>query len=116
MSPRLFYRLRAGEPEARTRRVRWLVALAGCAFAAGAVVALTSSGGRGERELAHRFAEEWTRGRYAQMYDKLAPASGHTLARAHVAALLRADRETATVTGAQTAGPARSLGGGSYEV
>ena len=99
------------DPKLRMRRARPMLALAGVAFAVGAVVGAHHSGSAAEA-LADGFVKAWVRGDYATMYGDIDAASRrHTspsaFARAYEHALA-----TATATRLQIAGRPRNAAGG----
>jgi peptidoglycan glycosyltransferase len=101
--------------KARTRRARWLLAVAVLAFAFGAYVA-AESGGMGTKALARSFAREWAAGEYRAMYEQLDAATRHGVSLAHLEAVMRSSAATATLISARTAGSARALGSDEFEV
>lgn len=87
-----------------------MLALAGVAFALGALIGASGSGSRSVA-AARRFVSAWTRGDYASMYGEIdASARRHTQASAFAATYSAALR-TATATSMSVAGRARSLAG-----
>ncbi len=88
-----------------------MLALAGVAFAAGALVG-ADHGGSASDALAEQFVTSWTRGDYASMYSDIDASSRRRTSAGEFAAAYGDALRTATATAAQAAGKPRSLAGG----
>jgi penicillin-binding protein A len=95
----------------RLRRARPVIALAGVAFAIGAVVG-SGSGQDASSALAGRFVAAWASGRYATMYEDVDEASKRTLSAQALAAGCARALRTATATRTQVTGKPRDAGDG----
>jgi cell division protein FtsI/penicillin-binding protein 2 len=80
-----------------------VLALAGVAFAAGAIVGAHAGGSPGEALAAH-FVSAWTHGQYAAMYQDIDDASRRSTSAAALANEYREALATATATGARVIG------------
>ena len=92
-----------------------MLALAGVAFAIGAVVGAQHSGSPADA-LAERFVAAWTNGDYATMYSDIDAASQRATSASAFANAYEEALRTATATGQQVAGRARSISGGLVSV
>jgi len=91
-----------------------MLAVAGVAFAAGAVVGANHASPTAT--LADRFVSAWTRGDYASMYSDIDAASRRSTSSSEFAAAYRDALRTATATEAQITGTATSIAGGQVAV
>jgi len=97
----------SGRSRARTRAAGAL-ALAGAAFAIGAVVG-SGHGTPYTKELAKSFVSAWAHRDYASMYRDLAPSSRGSLTPSGLAAIYRQTARTATATSMTQRGRVREL-------
>ena len=95
----------------RLRRVRPVIALAGVAFAVGALVG-ANHGGDAEHALAARFVAAWADGDYATMYRDVDRRSKREISPAELAEVCRSALRTATATAVRIAGQPRNARGG----
>jgi penicillin-binding protein A len=107
----MFYRALTDNQTRRMRRARPVIALAGVAFAIGAIVG-ANHGSSAASTLAGRFAAAWARGDYAAMYADIDAASQRRTSASEFAAAYQEALRTATSTGRQVMGKPRSAAGG----
>jgi penicillin-binding protein A len=107
----MFYRPSTENPAQRLRRARPVIAMAGVAFAIGAIVGANHSTSS-SHELAARFVEAWTRGDYATMYSDIDASSRRTTSIAEFADVYRKALTTATATSLRAAGRPHDVPGG----
>jgi penicillin-binding protein A len=111
----MFYRPVTENHAQRLRRARPVIAMAGVAFAIGAIVGanhMTSSADA----LAARFVVAWTRGEYAAMYADIDAPSERTTSVGEFADAYQKALTTATATGLAVAGKPRDAAGGEVVV
>src|SRR5438270_9369256 len=99
----MFYRAAPSRKRARPGRAGPLLALAGVAFAAGALAGADHAGSSA-LGLASRFVAAWTRGDYAAMYLQIDAQSRRSISAARFAEAYGGALRTATATRAQLAG------------
>jgi penicillin-binding protein A len=107
----MFYRPVTENHAQRLRRARPVIAMAGVAFAIGAIVGAnhaTSS----SHSLAARFVLAWTRGEYAAMYGEIDAGSERTTSVGEFADAYQKALTTATATGLAVAGRPHDVTGG----
>jgi hypothetical protein len=107
----MFYRSLNDEQTLRVRRARPVIALAGVAFAVGAIVG-ANSGPSTANALAGRFAAAWAKRDYRTMYLEIDPAIRRTLSADEFASAYSAAMKTATATSLRVTGKPRSAPGG----
>jgi cell division protein FtsI/penicillin-binding protein 2 len=105
----MFYRAALSRKRGRPRRAGPLLALAGVAFAAGALAGADHAGSSAVG-LASRFVAAWTREDWATMYLQIDSRSRRSTSAARFAEAYEAALRTATATGARMAGKPRGLG------
>jgi peptidoglycan glycosyltransferase len=99
----------------RLRRARPVLALAGVAFAIGAIIG-AHAGGSASGALATRFVRAWAQHEYAAMYADSDPATQRSTTLRAFASDYRQALVTATATQVRVSGRARSRPGGVVEV
>jgi cell division protein FtsI/penicillin-binding protein 2 len=92
-----------------------MLALAGVAFAVGAIIGAQHSGSPSDA-LAGRFVSAWTRHDYATMYSEIDAASQQRVSASEFASLYRDALTAATATRLQIVGRPRGLSGGRASV
>jgi cell division protein FtsI/penicillin-binding protein 2 len=107
----MFYKSLTHEHNQRLRRVRPMLALAGVAFAIGAILGAHRSSSPASR-LGSGFVAAWTRGDYAAMYGDIDAASQRRVSASEFAAAYRDALTTATATGLRLAGSPHAMAGG----
>ena len=95
----------------RLRRVRPVLALAGVAFAIGAIVG-AHHGSDAAHTLAGRFVAAWTRGEYARMYADIDASSKRRVSPRELTDTYERSLRTATATRLQVTGDPRDAPGG----
>jgi peptidoglycan glycosyltransferase len=88
-----------------------MLAVAGVAFAVGAVFGAHHGGSPGDA-LGERFATAWARSDYAAMYSEIDAASQRNVSLSEFASVYEDALRTATATGAHLAGRAHGVAGG----
>ena len=111
----MFYRSLTEKQTLRVRRARPVIALAGVAFAVGAIVG-ANSGPSTADALAGRFAAAWAKRDYRTMYLEIDPATRRTLSADEFASAYSAAMKTATATSLRVTGKPRSTPAGSVVV
>lgn len=89
-----------------------MLALAGVAFVAGAIVGAAHSGPSSARALAASFAAAWARGDYATMYGEISPAAQRAIGPAQFARAYREAALVATASALRVSGTPRAAAGG----
>jgi peptidoglycan glycosyltransferase len=107
----MFYKLFDYDRHQRLRRARPMLALAGVAFAIGAVVGAQRSASPAA-VLADGFVRAWIKGDYATMYSDLDATSQASTSASAFANAYRDAFRTATATGVRITGRAHSVAGG----
>jgi hypothetical protein len=107
----MFYRALTDNQTRRMRRARPVIALAGVAFAIGAIVG-ANHGSSAANTLAGRFAAAWARGDYTTMYADIDAASQRRISASEFSAAYQGALRTATSTGRQVMGKPRGAPGG----
>ncbi len=102
----MFYRSLTENHAQRLRRARPVIAIAGVAFAIGAIVGANHASSSAHT-LAQSFVHGWTRGDYARMYSDV-DASARPASIVGFADAYRKDLSTATATSMVLAGRPRS--------
>ncbi len=107
----MFYRSPTENQAQRLHRARPVIALAGVAFAIGAIVG-ANQGASSTQELATRFALAWTKSDYATMYSDIDAASKLQVSAGEFADAYARALITAGATSMRVAGRPRDLPGG----
>jgi hypothetical protein len=107
----MFYRSLTDKQTLRVRRARPVIALAGVAFAVGAIVG-ANSGPSTANTLAAHFVADWAKRDYRAMYLEIDPAIRRTLSADEFASAYSAAMKTATATSLRVTGKPRSAPGG----
>jgi len=107
----MFYRSLTENQTQRMRRARPVAALAGVAFAIGAIVGANHSPSYAHA-LAARFTAAWARSDYASMYTDIDASSQRALTPSEFASVYQGALSTATVTGMRVLGKPRDALGG----
>jgi len=95
----------------RLQRARPVIALAGVAFAIGAIVGANHAGSKAH-DLAARFVAAWAGGDYASMYPEIDAASRRTESADEFASAYRDALRTATVSSVRVTGKPHDVAGG----
>ena len=107
----MFYRSLTENHAQRLRRARPVIALAGVAFAIGAIVGANHTASSAHA-LAARFVAAWAKGDYAAMYSDIDASSQRTTSAGEFAGAYQEALRTATATGLQVVGKPRDAPGG----
>jgi penicillin-binding protein A len=108
----MFYRSMAVNTRTyRLRRARPVLALAGVAFVAGAIVG-AGHGSNAAQALAGRFADAWAHGNYTTMYGDIDARSKRAISAQELADAYQHALRTATATRLQVTGKPRNAPGG----
>jgi hypothetical protein len=107
----MFYRSLTEDHARRVRRARPVIAMAGVAFAIGAIVGANHTASPGHA-LAARFVAAWTKGEYAAMYSDIDAASERTTSVGEFADSYQQALTTATATRLKVTGKPRDVSGG----
>ncbi|MGA2321477.1 MAG: penicillin-binding transpeptidase domain-containing protein [Solirubrobacteraceae bacterium] len=105
----MFYRSLTDERTRRLHRARPVLALAGVAFATGALVG-ANQGGSPAYGLASGFVAAWAKGDYAKMYSDISASSRRSVSASEFAETYQNALTTATATSLQVAGKPRTAG------
>jgi penicillin-binding protein A len=107
----MFYRSLTENQTRRVRRARPVLALAGVAFAIGAILGANHASSA-QTTLAGRFVANWAQSDYASMYSEIDASSRRSVSADGFAAAYGRAMRTATATALHVAGRARSSAGG----
>jgi hypothetical protein len=107
----MFYRALTENQNLRMRRARPVIALAGVAFAIGAIVGANHSPSYAHA-LAARFTAAWARSDYSSMYADIDAPSRRALTPSEFANAYESALTTATATGMRVTGKPRDVRGG----
>ena len=109
----MFYRSLTEESTQRLRRARPVIALAGVAFAIGAIVGANQTASSAHA-LAARFVAAWAKGDYAAMYSDIDAFSQRTTSAGEFAGAYQNALRTATATRLRVTGNPRDVPGASW--
>jgi peptidoglycan glycosyltransferase len=107
----MFYRSRTEDHTQRLRRARPVIAMAGVAFAIGAIVGANHTSSS-TQALAQSFVVAWTRGDYARMYSDIDASSRQATSVGAFTEAYRKALTTATATSMRVTGNAHDAPGG----